>query len=111
MAIEINEEALKQAADDMQALRERNDQLKTKLENMYNDLLTALDTPAGNELKICGLDVIIGPIEDMGLVIDHVSTTLNKIIGQGGEPTGTYYDKLFDDYEELDHILRNKTTQ
>ena len=46
--------------------------------------------------------------------MEHMSDTLNVIIGQdtrqGGEPRGTYYDKLFDEYEELDQILRTKST-
>jgi len=39
-----------------------------------------------------------------------MSKTLNTIIGAGGEARGTYYDKLFDEYEELDRIIKNKTT-
>jgi hypothetical protein len=79
---------------------------------MYKNLTTALDTPAGHAVEWTGKDVLLEPIDDMGKVIEHVSDTLNIIIGQDGrsesEPKGTYYDKLFDEYEELDRTLKSK---
>ena len=105
MSIHIDDQALKTAASDMLALKTRNKNLKDKLAKMYQDLTTALDTPAGHAVEWTGKDV---------LLLEHMSDTLNVIIGQdtrqGGEPRGTYYDKLFDEYEELDQILRTKST-
>lgn len=114
MSIHIDDQALKIAASDMLALRTRNKNLKDKLAQMYQDLTSALDTPAGHAVEWTGKDVLLKPLEDMEKVLEHVSDTLNVIIGQdtrqGGEPRGTYYDKLFDEYEELDRILRTKST-
>ena len=111
MAVHIDDQALKDAARDMLALRQRNQRLKEKLEKMFQDLTTALDTPSGHAVQWTGKDVLIQPIDDMGKVLEHMSDTLNIIIGQGGETRGTYYDKLFDEYDELDRILKNKTTK
>ena len=46
---------------------------------MYNDLTTALDTPAGKEIEIEAKDVLIKPIDDLILVIDQMSKTLDDI--------------------------------
>lgn len=111
MGIHLDDQALKTAAADMKALRERNQRLKEKLEKMYHDLTTALDTPAGHAVEWTGKDVLLEPIDDMGKVLEHVSDTLNIIIGwDGKEPKGVYYDKLFDEYQELDRILKSKST-
>lgn len=111
MGIRLNDQAFKTAAADMEKLKVRNEQLRLKLEKMYKDLTTALDTPAGHALEFTGKDILLEPIDDMSKVIGHMSKTLNTIIGAGGESRGTYYDKLFDEYEELDKIIRNKTTR
>lgn len=111
MGIHLDDQAFITAANDMAKLKERNKKLKTKLETMYKNLTTALDTPAGHAIEFTGRDVLLEPIEDMGKVLEHMSKTLNIIIGAGGEKTGRYYDKLFTDYEELDRIIKNKTTR
>lgn len=115
MGIHIDDQALKTAASDMYALRVRNQKLKEKLEKMYHNLTTALNTPAGHAVEWTGRDILLEPIEDMGKVLEHMSDTLNIIIGQdsrnGGEEKGTFYDKLFKEYEELDRILRSKSTK
>lgn len=114
MGIYLDDQALKTAAKDMLELKQRNQRLREKLEAMYRDLTTALDTPAGHAVEWTGRDVLLEPIDDMGRVLEHMSDTLNIIVGQasrqGDEPSGTYYDKLFDEYNELDRILRNKST-
>ena len=106
----MNEQAFITAAKDMNELRSRNDRLRQKLEKMYENLCTALDTPAGHAMKFESRDVLLNPIEDMGKVLDHMCNTLNIIIGYGGAEKGIYYDKLFAEYEELERILRNKVT-
>ena len=114
MGIRLNDQAFKTAAADMWELKIRNQNLKEKLEIMYQNLTIALDTPAGHAVEWTGKEVLLEPIEEMGKVLEHMSDTLNVIIGQdsrqGGEPKGTYYDKLFDEYKELDQILKNKTS-
>lgn len=111
MAVHIDDQALYNAARDMSLLKDRNDRLKTKLETMFKNLTEALDTPAGHAIEWTGKDVLLQPIEDMGKVIKHMSDTLNIIIGKGDEDKGVYYDKLFDEYDELDRILKNKNTK
>ncbi|MEE0266064.1 MAG: hypothetical protein UD936_10610 [Acutalibacteraceae bacterium] len=110
MGIYLDEQAFITAAEDMERLRERNKRLRDKLETMYKNLTTALDTPAGHAIEYTGRDVLLEPIEDMNKVIEHMSKTLNTIIGYYGERTGKYYDKLFTDYDELVRIIKNKTT-
>jgi len=109
MSVHLDDNAFKIAADDMEKLKERNNRLHQKLEKMYKNLKTALNTPAGRAMEFESRDVLLAPIENMGLVIDFMAVTLNAIIGQSGKQ-GVYYDKLFDEYEELDRILRNKST-
>ena len=110
MSVKLVDGDFTNAASRMEALKTRNDNLKTKLENMFNDLMDALDTPAGHSLNITGRDVLLQPIEDMGLVIKHMSETLNTIIGKNGV-SNVYYDKIFDEYNDIDRILKNKTTR
>ena len=61
MAVHIDDQALKDAARDMLALRQRNQRLKEKLEKMFQDLTTALDTPAGHAVQWTGKDVLNDP--------------------------------------------------
>lgn len=111
MGVRIDDQALRTAAADMLALQQRNQRLRDKLEQMFKNLTDALDTPAGHAIQWTGQDVLVKPIDDMGKVIKFMSDTLNTIIGQGEDGGGTYYDKLFDEYYELDRILKSKTTQ
>lgn len=113
MSLLLNDQAFLTAAEEMAALKERNQALHDKLEKMYKDLTTALDTPAGHEMEWTGREVLLAPIEDMGLVIKHMSDTLHMIIGQtsnGEASSKKYYKKLFEEFEELELILKNKTT-
>lgn len=108
MAVHIDEQALQTAAADMMKLKERNEALRSRLEELFKGLTTALDTPSGEAVEITGRDILLEPIEQMGLVLEHVSNTLNIIIGAGGESKGVYYDKLFEEYEELEQLLKSK---
>lgn len=107
MGIRLNDQAFEDASKDMEALLTRTQTLKENLEQMYHSMTTALDTPAGHEIEFVGLEDLVKPIEDMILVVDHMSKTLNIIIGKGGTK-GVYYDKLFEEYEELERTLINK---
>lgn len=98
--IVLNDAALKTAADDMEALKRRTEDLKQKLKTMYHDLTTALDTPAGKELEFTAESVLIEPIDKMLLVIDHISDTLNEVKGKG------YYKDVFDKFERLNQNIK-----
>ena len=111
MAVRIDDQALITAAKDMAALKLRNQRLRDKLERMFKDLTEALDTPAGHAVEWSGRDVLLQPIDDMGKVIQHMSDTLNVLIGRNNEASGIYYDKIFDEYYELDRILKSKSTK
>ena len=93
--ITLCSEAFKTAATEMSALKTRAETLKVTLEQMYKDLTTALDTPAGKEIEIEAKDVLIKPIDDLILVIDQMSKTLDDIIDT------PYYQGVFDKYEQL----------
>lgn len=93
--IALNSEAFKTAATEMAALKTKAETLKSMLEKMYKDLTTALDTPAGKEIEIEAKDVLIKPIDDLILVIDQMSKTLNDI------KDTPYYQGVFDKYEQL----------
>lgn len=98
--IVLNESAFNQASQDMSALKTRTDTLKSKMETMYSNLVSALDTPAGEALDLDAKDVIIEPVENLLLIIGHVSETLNEINGTG------YYKDVFVKFEELNDSIK-----
>ena len=81
--IKLSSEAFKTAANEMSALKTRAETLKTTLEQMYNDLTTALDTPAGKEIEIEEKDV-----QNKPKTLDDIKDT-------------AYYLGVFDKYEQL----------
>ena len=97
----LDDTAFTTASTEMNALRIRADTLKKKLEGMYKELTGALDTPAGKQVETTAKDVLIKPIDDMLLVIKHVSDTLNQIIGTG------YYKDVFIKFEELNQSIKS----
>lgn len=96
----IDETAFNTASSEMSALNTRTETLKTKLQGMYTELINALDTPAGKQLKLTAGDVLIKPIDDMLLVIQHISATLGEIIGTG------YYKGVFVKFTELNQSVK-----
>ena len=97
--IVLCEEAFQTASDSMAELKTRTEALKTKLETMYHNVSTAMDTPAGKAVEITAKDVLIEPIDKMLIVIEHVSSTLSEI-----RATGRYRD-VFVKFEELNQNL------
>lgn len=98
--IVLDSNAFNTASSDMKALKSRTENLKKKLISMYHELTTALDTPAGKQVETTADKVLIKPIDDLLLVINHVSSTLADIIGTG------YYKDVFIKYEELNSSLK-----
>ena len=92
--------AFNTASTEMVALKIRTETLKTKLEGMYEELATALDTPAGKQVEMTAGKVLIQPIADLLLVIQHISTTLTDIIG-----TGNYKD-VFIEFEQFNQNIK-----
>jgi hypothetical protein len=95
----VDEEKFSTAAADMRALKTRTNALKTKLEGMYDSLAGAMDTPAGKEVQLEAKNVLLKPVENMSLVVGHISDTLDLIIGSG------YYKDVFTGFEELSHLF------
>lgn len=93
--IVLDDAAFATASQEMADLKQDATNLKSKLEKMYENVSTALDTTAGEEIQIAAKDVLLQPIEDMSVVIQHISDTLNTIIGSG------YYKDIFVQYESL----------
>jgi len=96
----LDDVAFTTASSDMDALKTRTETLKAKLEQMYEDLTTAMDTPAGKAVETTAKNVLIKPIDDMLLVISHISSTLTEIIGTG------HYKDVFVKFEELNESIK-----
>ncbi len=96
----LDDTAFLTASSDMGALKTRTEALKTKLEQMYKDLTAAVDTPAGKAVETTAMNVLIKPIDDMLLVISHISSTLSEIIGTG------HYKDVFVKFEELNTSIK-----
>ena len=93
--IKLKDTAFTTASADIKALKDRAEKLKAELNSMYEDLTTALDTPAGKEIQITAKNVLIKPIDDLILVIKQMSETLEDII------SSDYYKGVFDKYASL----------
>lgn len=98
--IVLNDTAFDTASSDMQALKTRTKELKTKMEQMYEDLKKAMNTPSGEAVELVSKKVLMKPIEDMLLVVDHISSTLTEIIGTG------YYKDVFVKFEDLNKSVK-----
>ena len=93
--VKLNEEAFRTASEEMEKLKERNETLRTNLSELYKGLSEALQSESGDELDLAVQDVILEPIDNLGLVINQISDTLNTIIGTG------YYKDIFIGFQEL----------
>lgn len=68
----LDESAFITASSEMTALEARVETLNGKLQEMYRNLTTALDTPAGKQLEITAEKVLIEPIDNLSNVVKHV---------------------------------------
>lgn len=96
----LDDNAFITASEAMTALKARTEALKARLENMYRDLTTALDTPAGKQVELTAKEVLIEPIEKLLLVIEHISATLTEIMGTG------HYKDVFVKFEQLNQSIK-----
>lgn len=97
--IVLDDSAFTTASADMKALKTKTEELKEKMKQMYKDLKSAMDTPSGAAVDTTAESVLIKPIDDMLLVIDHISSTLTEIIGTG------HYKDVFIKFEELNSSI------
>jgi hypothetical protein len=98
--IVLDDTAFNVASTEMSALKTRAEVLKLKLETMYKELTTALNTPAGLQVENTAEKVLIKPIEDLLLVIEQISGTLSEVIGTG------YYKDIFIKFEQLNQNIK-----
>lgn len=96
----LDDTAFATASSEMAALKTRTEALKTKLEEMYRELSTAMNTPAGKQLELTARKVLVKPIEDLLLIIQHISGTLAEIIGTG------HYKDIFIKFEQLNASVK-----
>lgn len=99
--IVLNDTSFNTASADMKALKVRTEALKLKLQRMYGNLTTALDSPTGKAVEITAGKVLIEPIDKLLLVIEHISATLSEIIGTG------YYKDVFIKFEQLNKNIKS----
>lgn len=93
----LNEEAFRTASEEMEKLKIRTVNLKIKLDKLYRGMANALQSEAGDELQLTANSVILEPIENLSLVINQMSKTLDTIIGTG------YYKDIFVGFRELNN--------
>lgn len=96
----LNDDALQTASDDMKQLKKDTENLKAKMEKMYQDLKNAMDTPSGEAVELVSKDVLLDPIDNLLLVVDHISTTLAQIQDKG------YYNDVFVKFKELNSSIK-----
>lgn len=97
--VRLNEEAFRTASGEMKNLKARTEKLRSELEKVYGGLSEALKSEAGDEFKTASDNVVLEPIDNLQLVINQMSDTLNTIIGTG------YYKDIFIDFENLNKNL------
>ena len=97
--IVLDDSAFATASSEMTALKNQTKALKEKMKQMYKDLKSAMDTPAGAAVDFTAESVLIKPIDDMLLVLEHISSTLTEINGTG------YYKDVFVKFEELNSSI------
>lgn len=98
--IVLDDNAFTNASEAMAKLKTRTENLKAELSRMYTELVEALNTPAGEAIEIEAKSVLIEPVERMLLVVEHISSTLDEIIGTG------YYKDVFIKFEQLNQNIK-----
>ena len=96
----LDDKAFDTASAEMKQLKTDTENLKIKMQKMYEDLQNAMDTPAGDAVELVSSKVLLEPIDNLLLVVDHISSTLAQIIST------EYYKKVFDKFEELNSSIK-----
>lgn len=98
--VAVGDNYLLTASEKIEGLKTRTESLKKELEEMYELLTTALDTPAGHQLELTAKDVILQPVDDLAAVFKYVSGLLDEIT------TAQYYKKVFNEYDTLNQSVK-----
>lgn len=93
--VRLDEQKFLTAAQEMRDLKVRASTLRDNLQALYQGLADALQSESGKELELAAEDVVLEPIDNLMLVINQMSDTLDTIIGTG------YYNDIFRGFEDL----------
>ncbi|GEM_PF-1117297 len=108
--IRINENKMRETAQNMADLRKRNNELKENLSTLFDNIANALKCETGKQIEFIGKEDLIKPLESMDKVLEHMSDTLHILIGEANSsdyPANTYYDRVFAEYNELIISIKN----
>lgn len=95
----IDEESFDMAIKDFLELSDNLKELQTSIENMLKALKEGFDTPAGRKFISAYEKVLLEPLKDQRIVINHVSENLNFAKNS--------YSSVFTDYSELNQAINN----
>ena len=95
MNLIINDAAIRAASGEMKDLKEENDALMNEIQEMYENVRNALNTPAGKEIKFYSEESVLTPLRRMSTIIGFVSDLLVKICDT------EFYGTIFTEYEDL----------
>ena len=95
----IDEDAFIKASKDLAALSGRIDTLRNEIAAMLDTLKKGFDTPAGRKFYNSCNAVLLKPLDDQKLVLDHISQVLLT--------SKTQYQSVFDAYNDLNNSILN----
>lgn len=95
----IDQDAFQNASDRLAQLSENALSLKTQIETELDELMKGFDTTAGWKFKSACEGHLLKPIQNLSIVIMHISQNLQS--AQRG------YDSVFREYEQLNNAIRN----
>ena len=108
--IKINEDKMHETAKQMAELRTRNIALRDNLASLFDNISNSLKCDTGKEIQFIGREDLLKPLDDMEKVLEHMSDTLQILIGEGNNseyPANTFYDRIFAEYNELILSIKN----
>lgn len=98
--IMINDGAFILATQNVEALQTRIETFKETLENLYDKMVSSLDTPAGVAFDTISKDVIMEPILNMEIIVGRISELIDTIRDED------YYRDVFIKFEELNDSIK-----
>lgn len=108
--IKINEDKMRETAQNMADLRQRNIELRNNLSTLFDNISNSLKCETGKEIQFIGREDLLKPLDDMEKVLEHMSDTLQILIGESNNSeysANTYYDRIFTEYNELILSIKN----